>query len=391
MTCIVVSVITNAEKYNQISSLFIATPLIAFGFIGNLVNIVIWQKLIARAIKRNTTCGLYLKAIAFVDIGLLVSLLLTDSLTYIKPDIYRNYHYNWFYSYVGYPFFMFFTSLSFWLVASVDLCRLSIVLLPIKLRQEANYITKKAIITVTVFCFIVMLPDFFAFQPIKNVAGTPCLVASELYLSESFFNYRFWFQCILMMSIPWVIIIACNLIIVSKTIRSEKLKKMRSYEMGRLLFGVSVLFVTVISWQCVNQCLWMKNAHHTQTSSPFAFGKLGLVLNCSCKLPLYLTVSKTYRRTFIRTFKDPKRRYCKTYHPDMKFIKRHRKSIACIKRTSLNAVLPINTEFYGVYMLNSSENCTVLQKGFSPQFLSNFQASTVRSMNIHQSISMDID
>ena len=310
---------TQAYQIHHAINIYIAMPLCVIGVIFNVICIVLWNRLMKRAVKkRNITCGIYLTVIAIVDMGALVSFFTSDALLYLWPDLIHSYSYNVFYAYIGYPAHGGFMFVSFWLIAGVDACRLTMILFPIKFRQSENRMTNTSIMLNVFVVFGVNIPNFFAYRVSHTTQGVPCRYMTSLYLSESFQNYVFWFQCVLMSVCPWFVIITVNLII---KVRERLLLKhyisntfnRTAAEMGKLLFAVSIWFVSLVLVQCVAQCLYLKttqkNPHWRHVYSMNAFGKLGQVLNSSGKPFLFLLTSRTFRTAFVRMFRDTKSLY----------------------------------------------------------------------------------
>lgn len=332
-------------QFHKLTSTYIALPLIVAGVISNAVCIFIWKNLMRSARKRNVTCGVYLITIGVTDIGVLTSFFFVDSITHIVKNIHSYNSYNIFYCYIFYPAFMFFTFLSFWLIAGVDTCRLTMVLFPFKMRQSSSRVTNTAIVAIIIYCFGVNVPNFLSFKHIIDVQGVACIRETHLYKRDSFFQYRFYFQCIFLTVFPWSVIVLVNsIMLVTKYTVAAYVPKIRRQgeEMGRLLFVISIWFVCVIFWQCVAQCFYLQGRPGDTTwssvNSSFAFAKLGMILNSSMKFFIYTVASPTFRTSALSLIQNKKSTYKnKQLSVAMKknFMKKYRRS------KSLNAVVPL--------------------------------------------------
>lgn len=328
-----------------ISSVYIATPLFVIGLLTNIICIVLWKRLIKRARNRNISCGIYLVTIAAADTGTITSFFLSDTLLYMIPNITKHHGYNVFYAYIGYPSFMFFTFLSFWLIAGVDTCRLTMVIFPIKLRQAATRITNIVILLIIVNVFMVNIPNFFAFDAPHTNEGAPCLIKTSLFKKKSFFNYTFWFQCVFLTIFPWGVIIVVNIVMVlHKMMVPVYIPKWnrRGKEMGHVLLAVSVWFVIIIFWQCVAQCFFLqtkhKPMHHWEhINRSFAFAKLGLVINSSTKFFLFLAASTSFRKSFVHFITNKKSSYVSRFKP----AKETNRIVQKRKNRRINAIIPL--------------------------------------------------
>ena len=374
--CINFSQSLEMDYYYRMSSVYIGTPLIVFGLITNCINIIIWSKLIERAIKRNTTCGVYLKIMAYVDNLFLVSYFLIESVPNMVTNIFRkSYVYGFIYGYLAFPMFMYATFLTFWLFAGVVVCRLGIVILPLKLRQDSTFLAKVAIILVGLFCFVVNVPNFFAFQPVHIAPNKICLRLSNVYQTPSYFKYRFWFQCVFLTLLPWVCIVTCNMVIIIIELRrhiTHPLKSRRGKEMGQVLFSLSSWFFITILWQCIAQCFWLLKPRGKNINYSFAFGGLGMVFNSSTKLLIYLISSATFRRTLKHLFMGSKSSYKQNIHPNIKILREQH----CKKNDkwkSLNAIQPANISSY---ISESSSQDHTSPTNLSNSTFNNFQASS---------------
>lgn len=339
---------TKSEMLHYFSSVYITTPMFVFGFITNIISIVLWKRLIKRARNRNISCGVYLVTIAAADTGTITSFFLTDTLRFMVPSITKYHGYNIFFVYIGYPAHMFFTFLSFWLIAGVDTCRLTMVIFPFKLRQAATRVTNTVILMIIVYVFLVNIPNFFAFTTTTTPQGTGCIIYTSLYKLKSFFNYTFWFQCVFLTVFPWSVIILVNIFMLChKIIIPVYLPewKRRGKEMGRVLFAVSVWFVAIIFWQCVAQCFFLQKKDEPKEdwediNRSFAFAKLGLVINSSTKFILYMVASVTFRKSFIHFITNNKSSYMSS--PNIELHKKVKDSNKKNKKTrSINAISPL--------------------------------------------------
>jgi len=338
-------------KLHAFASIKIGIPLVAIGLITNIICIMLWSRLMRRSRNRNISCGIYLITIAIVDIGTITSFFTCDVLFYLKPTLVHNDLYNVFYAYLGYPSYMFFSFLSFWLIAGVDTCRLTMVLFPVKLRQSATKITNTAIALIVLFVFGVNIPNFLAYKASHSVVdGKPCRWETALLLSASFKDYIYWFQCVFLTVFPWTIIIFVNLVMTIWNIMvpdyTPKSKK-RAAEMGHLLFGVSSWFVIIIFFQCVAQCFFLRTPtvsnNWADVDSTFAFAKLGLVINSSTKLFLFLATSKTFCRAFMHLLTNPRLSY--SYLPGKPTI--NLKNNTSLRKTILAQQKKKRSFFYG--------------------------------------------
>ena len=324
-------------RHHEISSLFIILPLTIIGIITNFLNICVWKTLMSRAKRRNVTCGIYLISIAITDIGMLTSFFMIDTLRFLVDDVFHNPLFNNFYAYVAYPLFVFFLFLSIWLIAGVNACRLILVLYPFKMRQSASHMTVIAILAISAFCFLVNVPSFFSFTT-KWIDGENCLIRTGESLKKSFIGYRFWFQCIFLNFFPWFIIVLVSLFLVARYIQNSRRPTFpqRGQEMGKVLLAVSFWFIFTLLWQCITQCVFLKtstNSHNFDTvNSSMAFGKMGVILNSSLKIFIYLGISSSFRKTFMYVLSSPK----KAYKNNRSIIFQSRYT-----RKSINAIAPI--------------------------------------------------
>ena len=329
-------------KLHRIVSIFICTPLCTIGIIFNIICVVLWNRLMERAKKRNTSCGVYLIVIAIADIGTVTTFLTCDILLHLRPELIHVHSYNVFYAYVGYPAQTMFMFASFWLIAGVDTCRLTMVFFPVKFRQSAKRLTNTAIVLIIAFVIGVNFPNFFVFRASYTEEGVPCRYKTTFYLSESFANYAFWVKCMFMTISPWTIIVLVNVIIqIFQCLLPDYIPtaKRTAVEMGRLLCAISVWFVTLVFMQCVAQCFYLQTTvqskHWHRVDSLLAFANLGQVLNSSCKPFLYLLASKTFRREFVRLFSNTKSLYSNiTRHPNRHFNKSIRNDCSTGKKTT---------------------------------------------------------
>lgn len=342
---------TISWQLNYISSVYVGIPLFVIGFLTNICCLILWRRLVKRARNRNISCGIYLAVIAVVDLGTITSFFVVETLRYLTPDITQHSVYNTFYAYICYPAHMFFTYLSFWLIAGVDTCRLTLVIFPFKLRQGATRTTNTIIVVITVYVFAVNVPNFFSYKS-THKEGVPCLTTSTLYNTPSFKDYTFWFQCVFLTLLPWCIIVIVNItMLVYKLIVPVYVPewKRRGKEMGRVLLAVSVWFVTVISWQCATQCFFLRNQHkpldnREQIERSFAFAKLGIVINSSSKFFVYLIASKTFRKSFVHFITNNSSSYVSELNQsietnNMTFRNNNNKK----KSKSINAISPMES------------------------------------------------
>lgn len=383
-----------AYKLNRVTSIFIGTPLCIIGIILNIICVMLWYRLMKHTKKRNTSCGVYLIVISIVDIGAVTTFLFCDILVYLRPELIHSHLYNVIYAYVGHPALIAFTFASYWLIAGVDSCRLTMVLFPIKFRQSSMRMTNTAIVLIILFVIGVNFPNFFAYRASHTADGVPCRYKTTLFMSDSFTNYVFWFQCVFMTALPWVIIVIVNIImqIVKFCSHSYTIPpaKRTAAEMGKLLCAISVWFVTIVFVQCLTRCFYLQttkgNKHWDKVDSITAFTKLGLVFNSSCKPFLVYLTSRTFRKEVVRTFCNTKSLYSTvTRFPNNKQFNRNRNE-CCL--TSKNKT---RRGWFG-NSVNSiadspSPNCLVKEKYIAPLF---GVSSVARENNILFSATRDV-
>lgn len=381
-------------KLHHIASIYIGTPLCIIGIILNIICVMLWHRLMKHAKKRNTSCGIYLIVISIVDIGTVTTFLFCDILLYLQPGLIHTHSYNMFYAYVGYPTMMAFIFASFWLIAGVDTCRLTMVLFPIKFRQSSMRMTNTAIVLIILFVIGVNFPNFLAYRASYTAEGTPCRYKTTLFMSDSFTNYVFWFQCVFLTAFPWAVIVIVNIIMqILKCCRHDYIPpaKRTAAEMGRLLGAISVWFVTIVFVQCVTQCLYLQtteeNKHWDQVDSVTAFAKLGLVFNSSCKPFLVWLTSRTFRREVVRTFGNTKSLYSTiTRYPNNKQFNRN-KNNCCLTNKGKT-----RRGWFGksVNSIADSPNCFVQVKYIAPSNSSSGASSIVRENNNLFSATQDV-
>lgn len=383
---------------HRFASIYIGTPLCIVGVILNIICVMLWHRLMKHAKKRNTSCGIYLIVISIVDIGTVTTFLFYDSLLYLRPGLIYVHSYNVFYAYVGYPAHMTFMFASFWLIAGVDTCRLTMVLFPVKFRQSSKRMTNTAIVLIILFVIGVNFPNFFAYRASYTAKGVPCRYKTTLFMSDSFTNYVFWFQCVFMTVFPWTVIVIVNFIMqfLEYCFRNNiPPAKRTAAEMGRLLRAISVWFVTIVFVQCAGQCLYLQttkeNEHWDQVDSVTAFAKLGLVFNSSCKPFLFWLASRTFRREVVRMFGNKKSLYSTiTRFPNDKKFNWNRNG-CCLTTTSNKR--KTRRKWFGksVNSIADSPNGLVKVKYMAPSInLSSRVSSAVRENNNLFSATQDV-
>ena len=383
-------------QLHRVASIYIGTPLCIIGIILNIICVMLWHRLMKHAKKRNTSCGIYLIVISIVDVGTVTTFLLCDILLYLRPGLIHVHSYNVFYAYVGYPALQTFIFASFWLIAGVDMCRLTMVLFPVKFRQSSTRMTNTAIVLIIFFVVGVNFPNFFAYRASYTAEGVPCRYKTTLFMSDSFTNYVFWFQCVFMTALPWTVIVIVNIIMqMIKCSRSNYIPpgKRLAAEMGRLLGVISVWFVTIVFVQCVTQCLYLQttkeNKQWDKVDSVTAFAKLGLVFNSSCKPFLVWLASRTFRREVVRTFGNTKSLYSTiTRHSNNKQF--NRKGNSCCLRNKNKKKTRHSWFGKSVNRIADSPNYFVQVKYIAPSINSSGASSVVRENNNLFSATQDV-
>lgn len=310
----------DAKDLHWICSVPLGATIAAFGILGNIISILIWQRIIKSKLRGNQSTALYLIALGVCDTGLLVFFLLTDTIKANHPEIVNNYSYAAFFSWFGFPIFFIFLVASIWLVVGVTLNRFFMITFPTKVKSM--YTTNRTYMGIAVFLafsVIINIPHFFSYHP-KETNGTYTLALTEYGESQGSIDYEFWVHCIFVVLAPWFTIAVLNASIVYKL--TQQMKKFNSKkdskgsskrdkqekQMTRMLLAVTFSFLVLLAWQCVTQCFWMlgvgkedKNSSRWNLiDSSFAFAKTGVVINSSINWIFYCLTGTMFRKEMMK-------------------------------------------------------------------------------------------
>jgi len=320
-----------AAHLHWIASVPLGATIAAFGILGNIITIIVWNRLIKGKLKDNQSTGIHLITLALCDTGLLVFFLLSDTVKANNKDLAHNYAYASFFSWFAFPIFYFFVVASIWMVVAVTLNRYIMIQFPTRVRKiYSGWRTYASVGVFLAFSLIVNIPHFFNYHvPFKN--GTYNLELTEYGNTDGSKNYEFWVHCIFLVLAPWFSIVTLNALIIYKL--SQQMKKFREMqgqkegtnkdstkmskkdrrerEMTMMLLSVTFTFLLFLLWQCVTQCFWMLNFNKDKQAtsdswhyvdSSFAFAKLGVVLNSSVNWVLYCCSGTTFRKEMMNFF-----------------------------------------------------------------------------------------
>lgn len=214
-----------AAKLHKIASVPLGATIATFGLIGNIISIIVWNRLIKSKLKDNQSTGLYFIALAFCDGGLLVFFLLSDTLKSNNPSLSHNYIFASFWAWFAFPVFFIFVVASIWMVVGVTLNRYVMIQFPTRVRKI--YSKSRTLVSIAIFfsfSVIVNIPHFFTYTvPCRN--GTYSIEFTEYGKGKGSTNYEFWVHCIFLVLAPWLTIIVLNTLILRKL--SKQMKKVK--------------------------------------------------------------------------------------------------------------------------------------------------------------------
>jgi neuropeptide Y receptor type 1 len=313
---------TVAQDLHWIGSVPLGGTIAAFGIIGNIISIIVWNRLIKGKLKDNKSTGIYLITLAICDTGVLVFFLLADTIKADNAQLNNNFAYAAFFAWFGFPVFFFFVVASIWMVVGVTVNRYLMIQFPTKVRKiYSGWRTYASMGLFLGFAFVINIPHFFNFHvPFKN--GTYNLELTEYGNTKGSEVYEFWVHCIFLVLAPWLSIAVLNGLIIYKLNQQAKKfsemkdrtkgnvdktskKDRREREMTIMLLSVTFTFLLFLLWQCVTQCLFMlgfnKDKQDTSMSwhyvdRSFAFAKLGVVVNSSINWLLYCISGSAFRK-----------------------------------------------------------------------------------------------
>ena len=211
----------NRGSLHWICSVPVATSISFIGIIGNLLAIIIWNRLrLILKVRGNVSSAITLIALSVFGIGLLIFFLLTEAIPVSYPEVNNNYYYAAFYSWVGYPGYYIFTVASIWMVVFVTLNRLMLVMCANKAKSLCtNQRTIIIIIVMLILSFLTNIPHFFKYSPNKTYG----LQETPFGKSEISKEYHFWVHCVCLVLAPWLIVACSNIVIIRKVFRQGKI------------------------------------------------------------------------------------------------------------------------------------------------------------------------
>ncbi|XP_005097278.2 G-protein coupled receptor daf-37 [Aplysia californica] len=291
------------------------------GLIGNVLSLITW----CRPGMRSST-GRYLTGQAVADFGVLLFFLLCDSVQFWAPSVGNSEVYGVFFCYIGYPFFFLTIICSIWFTVGVTVDRYIMVCWLTKAKRlcnerHANF----GLLLITVNCFLINIPHFASFSPVLDRAENDTgktFVHTDFEKGSGGQFYEFWIHCIILILIPWVSVLAMNIMIIKKLNKTNKKmadkktnasvmkSKQSENQITRLLLTVTFTFLFFIGLQCIIQCFAMRQpswADMTKVSSAFAFAKTGVVFNSSTNFLLYCLTGRRFRKELAKMLGCSKR------------------------------------------------------------------------------------
>lgn len=115
------------EQVHWFCKVPLGITLCTLGIVGNLVSVFVWRKVIktsyAQNCNGNPSTAKYLTLLGLVDGGVLLSLLVIDSIPEVYPSVKDSYVYGVLFSWIFSPFLFLFFIASVLLVAGVTVNR----------------------------------------------------------------------------------------------------------------------------------------------------------------------------------------------------------------------------------------------------------------------------
>ena len=226
-------------KLHWICSVPVGATISAFGLLGNITSIIIWNRLNESKSRRNKSTALYFIALGFCDSSLLAFFLAHDTLPSNHPSLKENHIYASLFSWFLFPMFFFSLVSSIWMVVGVTINRYVMIAFPTKVQLlYSNTRSKFGIFLILLFAFVINLPHFFTYH-VQNVNGTYSVELTEYGASEHSVNYEFWAHCIVLVLAPWASIAILNALIIF-TLKKQMKKFHQLATKGRVLFTFNV-------------------------------------------------------------------------------------------------------------------------------------------------------
>lgn len=299
------------DKLRWIFSVPFGITISLIGIIGNLISICVWRRIMKSKRHGAIATTIYLIVLGIVDTALLFFFLLTNTIPGNNPDVKETFSYAAFYSYFGFPVYYFLIVVSIWMMAGVTITRFIMIVYPIQGKiwcSSARAFIGIASIIVT--AFLINVPHFFFYRPIKLGSDGYELQKSKFGKSSPAKIYEFWIHCIFLTLGPWLIVVVLNAIIIKSLIKQTKVilkrentssmkpdRNRHDRQMTTVLLAVSFTFLILYFPKCILSCVIMiggPGQHDAEFA--FAIAKNGIILNSASNWFLYCVTGSVFRR-----------------------------------------------------------------------------------------------
>lgn len=309
--------ITNMLSQTAKWILFYPVQLIicCFGIPCNVISALVWSRLRRKGKRKNKHVCMYFILLSIVDICVLIFSILSDLLPVVNRQLVEGASplFGRIFIYLIHPAHFLFLFISIFLVTMLSMERLKFILKPFSSLTFSKKWSRGLLFAVFCISFVVNIPSFFEYR-LATVNGTTYILKALKYeANQSFRDIVFLSHCMFGLALPWLIMLVCNVILVTKSYNRLRVTTKNSVnnDTVHLLKTTSALTFSslfLLSVQCVSRCFKMftfdSETNWELINKIADIGHLAIPLNSSVNFIMFCLPGSYFRNEMVDMFKS---------------------------------------------------------------------------------------
>lgn len=286
-----------------------------FGIPCNAISAMVWSRLRRKGKRKNKYVCMYFILLSLVDICVLIFSILSDPLPVVNRQLVDGASpmFGRIFVYLIHPAHFFFLFTSIFLVTVLSMERLKFIMQPFSSLTFSKKWSRGLMLSVFCISFVVNIPSFFEYK-LATVNGTTYILKALKYeANQSFRDIVFLSHCMFGLALPWLIMLVCNVILVTKSYNRLRTTAKNSVnnDTVHLLKTTSALTFSslfLLSIQCVSRCFKMftfsSETNWELVNTIADIGHLAIPLNSSANFIMFCLPGSYFRNEMIDMLKS---------------------------------------------------------------------------------------